>query len=99
MYISSLFFVILEHDMQNYCISMRLFWHFLAKICEFFRLFSIFTGVAFGRDDPVFLLLAGVNCCTKQLLKPSKPMLIGDLRGSGEVFVSEVVGLCPPRSL
>ena len=67
MYISSLFFVILEHDMQNYCISMRLFWHFLAKICEFFRLFSIFTGVAFGRDGPVFLSLAGVNCCLVQL--------------------------------
>lgn len=56
-------------------------------------------GVVFGRDGRVFLSLAGGNCCLCQLLNPSKPMLIGDLGGSGEVFVRVVARLCPPRSL
>lgn len=75
MYISSLFFMILEHDMQNNCISTGLFQGFLVKICEFSRLFSIFTGVAFGRDGRVFLSLAGVDCCLVQLLKPLETYL------------------------
>lgn len=75
MYISSLFFLILGHDMQNNCISTGLFRCFSAKICEFSRLFSIFTGVAFGRDGRVFLSLAGVDCCLVQLSKPLETYL------------------------
>ena len=99
MYISSLFFMILEHDMHNYRISTGLFRGFLVKICEFSRLFSIFTGVAFGRDGRVFLSLAGLIVAWCNCQNPSKPILIGDFKDFGELFVFVVDGLCPPRPL
>lgn len=99
MYMNSLFFMILEHDMQNNCISTGLFRGFLVKICEFSRLFSIFTGVAFGRDGRVFLSLAGLIVACRNCQNLSKPILIGDLDGFGGLFIFMVDGLCPPRPL
>lgn len=75
MYMNSLSFMILEHDMHNYRISTGLFRSFLVKICEFSRLFSIFTGVAFGRDGRVFFIIGGVDCCLSQLSKPLETYL------------------------